>query len=92
MKVTVQFMGPLKDYAGEQTVDFDLPDQALYGALLDEIERRFGARFPEKLWDRKAGGFQAGILAMGRGRDLDDPETLLMDGEEIKVLPLFGGG
>ena len=85
-------MGPLKDYAGEQTVEFDLPDRAAYGALLDAIEGRFGERFPEKLWDRKAGGFQAGILVMGTGRDLDDPETLLLDGEEIKVLPLFGGG
>ena len=92
MKVTVQFMGPLKDYAGEQAAEFDFPGQVTYGALLDEIGRRFGQCFPEKIWDTNGGGFKAGILIMGTGRDLDDRATLLEDGEEIKVLPLFGGG
>ena len=92
MKVTVQFMGPLKDYVGEQTSAFELPDQAAYGVLLDEIGRRFGQCFPEKIWDTNGSGFKAGILIMGTGRDLDDRETLLKDGEEVKVLPLLGGG
>jgi molybdopterin converting factor small subunit len=92
MRVTVQFMGPLKDFVGEQTAEFDLPEGAAYGALLDEIGRRFGQCFPEKIWDRNGGGFKAGILIIGTGRDLDDRETLLKDGEEIKVLPLLGGG
>ena len=92
MKVAVRFMGPLKDYVGEETVPFDLPGQATYGALLEEIGRRFGHCFPEKIWDTNGGGFKAGILIMGTGRDLDDRETLLKDGEEVKVLPLLGGG
>lgn len=92
MRVTVQFMGPLKDYVGEQRAEFDLPDQSVYGVLLDEIGSRFGHCFPEKIWETNGGGFKAGILIMGTGRDLDDPDTLLMDGEEIKVLPLLGGG
>lgn len=92
MKVTVQFMGPLRDYAGEQKAEFEFPGPVKYGALLDEIGRRFGQRFPEKIWDTNGGGFKAGILIMGTGRDLDNRETLLEDGEEIKVLPLFGGG
>ena len=77
---------------GEQTAEFELPDQASYGVLLDEIGRRFGQCFPEKIWDTNGGGFKAGILIMGTGRDLDDPATRLMDDEEIKVLPMLGGG
>lgn len=92
MKVTVQFMGPLKDFVGEQTAEFDFPEQVDYGALLKEIGGRFGQSFPEKIWDTNGGGFKPGILVMGAGRDLDDPDTLLQDGEEIKVLPLLGGG
>lgn len=92
MKVAVRFMGPLKDYVGEETVPFDLPGQSTYGALLEEIGHRFGHCFPEKIWDADNSGFKAGILIIGTGRDLEDPETLLMDGEEIKVLPMFGGG
>ena len=92
MKVAVRFMGPLKDYVGEETVPFDLPGPATYGALLQEIGHRFGHCFPEKIWDRDLSCFKAGILIIGTGRDLEDPETLLMDDEEIKVLPMFGGG
>lgn len=85
-------MGPLKDYVGEQRAEFDLPDRAVYGVLLDEIGRRFGQCFPEKIWDTKGRDFKAGILIMGTGRDLDDRATLLTEGEEIKVLPLLAGG
>jgi molybdopterin converting factor small subunit len=92
MKVTVQFMGPLRDYVGEQTVEFDLAEQATYRVLLDEIGHRFGQCFPEKIWDANGGGFKAGILIMGTGRDLEDPETRLKEDEEIKILPLLGGG
>jgi molybdopterin converting factor small subunit len=92
MKVTVQFMGPLKDFVGEGTAEFDLPDQAAYGRLLKEIGQRFGHCFPEKIWDTNGGGFKPGILVMGTGRDLDDRDALLEDGEEVKVLPLLGGG
>ena len=92
MKVVVRFMGPLKDFVGEENVPFDFPGQATYGALLKEIGHRFGSCFPEKIWDTNGGGFKAGILIMGTGRDLDDRETLLKDGEEVKVLPLLGGG
>ena len=92
MKVMVQFMGPLRDYVGEQTVAFDLAEQATYRVLLDEIGHRFGQCFPEKIWDANGGGFKAGILIMGTGRDLEDPETRLKEDEEIKILPLLGGG
>ena len=92
MKITVQFMGPLRDYVGEKTVEFDLAEQATYGALLEEIGHRFGHCFPEKIWDSNGGGFKAGILIMGTGRDLEDRETLLNEDEEVKILPLLGGG
>ena len=92
MKVVVRFMGPLKDFVGEENVPFDLPGQATYGALLEEIGHRFGHCFPEKIWDTDNSCFKAGILVMGTGRDLDDPSTHLTDDEEIKVLPMLGGG
>ena len=92
MEVTVKFMGPLKDFVGEETAPFDLPNQATYGALLEEIGRRFGHCFPEKIWDAESAAFKAGILVMGAGRDLGDPATPLTEGEEIKVLPMLGGG
>ena len=92
MKVTVKFIGPLRDFVGEEAVQFDFPNPATYGNLLDEIGRRFGKSLPAKIWDANGGGFKVGILTIGEGRDLDDRAALLKDGEEIKVLPLLGGG
>jgi len=92
MKVGVKFMGPLREYVGGDAVEFTFTRPATYGALLEEIGRRFGKSFPEKIWDTNVGGFKPGILILGAGRDLDDRETPLEDGEEIKVLPLLGGG
>jgi molybdopterin converting factor small subunit len=85
-------MGPLKDFVGEEALSFDLPNEATYGALLEQIGQRFGHCFPEKIWDADSAAFKAGILVMGTGRDLDDPAAPLMEGEEIKVLPMLGGG
>ena len=62
MKVTVKFMGPLGEYAGEHAVEFAFSHPATYGALLEEIGRRFGQCFPEKIWDTNGGGFKPGIL------------------------------
>ena len=92
MKVTVSFMGPLREYAGESRVEFALPGEATFGLVLDEIGRRFGDRLPPRIWDSEARAFKAGILTIGTGRDLDSRETAVLDGEEIKVLPMLGGG
>ncbi len=92
MRVMVMFMGPLAGYVGQKAVQFDLPQGAIYGDLLDEIGRRFGAKFPERIWDNKANVFKPGILIVGEERDLESRETPLVEGEEIKVVPLAAGG
>ena len=92
MEVTVRFMGPLAEYTGVRTVRMQLSGRGKYGDLLDEIDRQFGASFPEAIWDRQQRLFKRGILVVGAGRDLDSRETPLKDGEEIKLVPVFGGG
>ncbi len=92
MKVTVRFMGPLREFAGADTIELDLRDGSTYGEALDEIDRRLGSRLPNRVWDSSARDFKAGILVMGAGRDLTDRGAVLKDGEEIKVLPMLGGG
>ncbi len=93
MRVRVHFMGPLADYVGGDLVSFDFPGKrADYGDLLDRIHERFGDHLPDRIWDSSSRCFQGGILVVGEGRDLDERETLLKDEEEIKVLPVFGGG
>ena len=92
MKVTVMFFGPLGEQAGQQTVHFSLPKGSTYGDLLDEIGNQFGNKLHERIWDTQENVFKAGILVVGTGRDLDSRDTSLNDGEEIKIVPILGGG
>jgi molybdopterin converting factor small subunit len=92
MKVTVTFFGPLGEQAGQERVQFDLPQGSTYGDLLDDIGRRFGDRFHERIWDSKENLFKPGILTVGTGRDLRFRYTTLKEDEEIKVVPLVAGG
>jgi molybdopterin converting factor small subunit len=92
MHVIVKFLGPLSEQAGQETVKFSLPQGATFGHLLDEIGKRFGHRFHERLWDVDQKMFKPGILAVGAGRDYQTREMPLKEGEEIKIVPLLGGG
>ena len=92
MKVKVMFFGPLGEQAGQETAQFDLPQGGTYGDLLDEIGNRFGDQFHERIWDAQENVFKPGILIVGTGRDLDSRDTSLIDGEEIKIVPILGGG
>lgn len=92
MKVTVIFLGPLKVFVGQRSVEFDLPKEATYGDLLDDIWLRYGERFPEGIWDAEKGDFKQQILAVGSGRDLNSRDEPLQDGEDIKLMPFLPGG
>ena len=92
MKVTVMFFGPLGEQAGQEAAQFDLPQGGTYGDLLNEIGNRFGHQFHDRIWDAQENVFKAGILIVGTGRDLDSRDTPLLDGEEIKIVPILGGG
>jgi molybdopterin converting factor small subunit len=90
--VTVKFFGPLSQQTGQGSATFSLAPGATYGHLLEEIDRSFGPLLHTGLWDSDRKMFKAGILVIGTGRDLTKGETPLKDGEEIKIVPLLGGG
>jgi molybdopterin converting factor small subunit len=92
VNVSVTFFGPLAQFTGQERVLFDLPEGATYGDLLHAVGQRFGHRLHERMWDREADGFKGGILVLGQGRDHDARDTALLQGEEIKVIPVFAGG
>jgi molybdopterin converting factor small subunit len=92
MNVTVIFFGILKEKAGLETLELGLPDGATFGDLMREIGSRFGEKFPETAWDREANAFKPPIMTVGDGRDLESPDTPLIEGENIKIVaPLAGG-
>ena len=53
MRVTVQFMGPLKDFVGKKTAPFDLPDGAAYGAFSMKSDAGSGTAFQRRSGTRR---------------------------------------
>ncbi len=92
MKITVMFFGALRQQAGQEKVDFALPDGAVFGDLLDSIGHRFGGKLDRRIWDTGTNTFKSGVKAAGNGRYLEARETALMNGEQIMIMPALAGG
>ena len=92
MKVKVNFLSALANYAGVESLELELPDGACYDDLLKELGVRFGSKFPEKCWDRQKNEFIKPISAIGSTGDIDTRETPLSENDEIHFLiPVSGG-
>lgn len=92
MHVNVNFLGLFREHTGTDAAALELPDGAVYGDLLDEIHRRYGARLPNSLWDHQRREFKPGILCVGEGRDLERRDTALKPGETLSVVVHMAGG
>ena len=92
MKVTVTFLGILRQEAGRDTLVLDLPAGAVFGDVLDAIGRQLGDRLGNRVWNAETRAFRPGVNVIGEGRALDSRTTPLKEGESIQVLPVVGGG
>ena len=93
MKVTVKFLGPLRDQVGAGALVLDLPAAATYRGLLDSIAPTMEAKLADWAWDAAKRSFSRRMMVMRNlTTDLRDETTCLADGDEILVLlPLAGG-
>jgi molybdopterin converting factor small subunit len=66
-------------------------DQASFGALVDQLDLRYGRSFGDTLLDRRTGYFKSGVIALANGRQLE-PSTALADGDEVVFLVAMSGG
>jgi molybdopterin converting factor small subunit len=66
-------------------------DQSNFGALIEQLDLRYGHSFGDTLLDRRTGYFKAGVIALANGRQLE-PSTALADGDEVFFLVAMAGG
>jgi molybdopterin converting factor small subunit len=93
MRVTVSFLGTLRDQVGSPSVEVDLPEAATYRDLLDRVAPAMEAKLASWAWDRGKRSFSRQMMVTRNlSADLRDEATVLADGDEILViLPLAGG-
>jgi len=92
MKIRVNFLGTLAKYAGVDSFDIELDDDACYGDLLQEIGARYGDKLPRKCWDPEKIEFIKPISAIGSNGDIEEHDTPLAGHQEVHfLLPVSGG-
>jgi molybdopterin converting factor small subunit len=92
MKITVNFLGTLSKYTGAELIEIELDEDARYGDLLAELNRRYGDKFPAKCWDKEKCDFVKPISAIGSNGDIEARDTPLAGHDEINILiPISGG-
>jgi molybdopterin converting factor small subunit len=93
VRVTVSFLGILRDQVGSSSIVVELSDGATYRGLLDSIAPTMRASLSAWAWDDEKRSFARQMLVTRNlSADLRDETTWLADGDEILVVsPLAGG-
>lgn len=90
----VSFYATLRDIAGQKTVDFDVPENATIGQLLDAIIQRYPVMRDKLLLED--GSLRGYVHVFINGRDVpflqDKMGTVPNPTDTISVFPAVGGG
>ena len=81
MRVTVQYLGMLKEFAGCESATVEAPDGTALGGLFDELQQRI----PQLSQFR-------GAIAMAVNYEYSGRDRALQDGDEVALIPPVSGG
>jgi molybdopterin converting factor small subunit len=91
VRVTVTFLGLLRDQMGAPRLELDLPAPARLDDLVEALAPHVEGRLGEWAWDRGQRRFTSRV-SLARGATWVDKQESLADGEEIIVFPPMAGG
>ena len=93
MRVTVGFLGILRDQVGQKSLEVELPDGSGFEELMDAIAPLMAQKLGTWAWDEEKRRFSPRVVVSRqkavRGDALTTP---LQNGEEILVFPPLAGG
>jgi molybdopterin converting factor small subunit len=93
MRVTVKFLGALREQVGSDSLPVELPAGGTYRDVLDAIGPVAQARLPDWAWDPAGRSFSGRmIVSLNGSGGLRDQAVQLSDGDEILVVLPLGGG
>ena len=95
MRVSIGFLGMLRDQLGQKSLDVDLPDGAGVSEFMDAIAPLIEQK-AAWAWDRENRRFASRVVVTKKDaagvQGKFDPDVPFADGEEILVfMPIAGG-
>jgi molybdopterin converting factor small subunit len=93
LRVSVGFLGLLRDQLGQKSLSVELPDGAVFDDLLEAIAPTLQDKLGSWAWDRDNRCFSRRVVVSRKtASGKPDPSAPLTDGEEIMVFPPLAGG
>jgi molybdopterin synthase sulfur carrier subunit len=95
MKITLHTIMGLKDIIGQRLTEIDLPHGSTIADFLAYMRERWGDRLSTILFDPASGDVLPHVRIMVNGQTINylkGMETLLVEGDEVLILPPVSGG
>jgi molybdopterin converting factor small subunit len=93
MRISVGFLGILRDQVGQKSLEVELPDGAGFDDLMQAIAPLMEQKVGSWAWDAQKRRFSPRVVvSRQKAVGTVDPASPLTDGEEILVFPPLAGG
>ena len=92
--VTLQAMGPMREYFPGPDQELEFPDGATLGDLLDRIEADHGERLSgsSSIWNRQARKFRGPVVIKAGSRVVTARTAPLQDRQVVSLFKALVGG
>jgi MoaD family protein len=93
-KVKVKSFSVIRDVLGAEVIEIDVKKRQTIGGLFDELLRRYGQAFKEKIWDPNTGQIAPFLIKLNESliRSTSDMDHKIRNGDEIAIIFPIGGG
>jgi hypothetical protein len=92
MKIRVTAFGQIKRYIENYCGEINLPDDASLADMLHYIDYHWSKEFPEYIWNKNKKQFRGPVVIMVGNQAVTDHDTVLCDGQEVKLYKVLVGG
>jgi len=93
-RVKVKSFSVIRDVLGAEVIEIEVKKRQTIGGLFDELLRRYGQAFKEKIWDPNTGQIAPFLIKLNESliRSTSDMDHKIRNGDEIAIIFPIGGG
>jgi len=93
-RVKVKSFSVIRDVLGSEVVEIDVRKPETVGELFEELVRRYGQPFKEKIWDPNSGQMAPFLFKLNESiiSSTLDIDHKIKNGDEIAIIFPIGGG